>query len=401
MPSSGFDMDPGFRRGDEQGFEKSEFISGQTLKPGGSAMKISGIRSGIVALPADEPLADAAENPNGTRPIVTLQVETDDGIAGVGVTYFGGALTGTLKSAVDELGALMVGEDPLRVEAVVAKLRAAAGSAGPGGIFHLALSALDMALWDIRGKALNLPLWKLLGGARERVPTYASGALMRGLSLDRVVTAAGRLKDKGFREMKTQLALPGDTSPAKEVERMRRVREAIGPDIKLMCDINQRWRVEQAIDIGHRVADVGLFWLEDVTTCDDYQGLARVNAALSTPIAGGEYVWGIVPFRNMIEARSVDYVMIDLIRVGGITQWLKVAGMAEAFNLPVVSHVIPEIHSHLVAAVPNGLTVEYMGWMLKLFEGTAVLDKGELVMSDRPGLGLTFNQETITRHGVT
>src|SRR5882672_5525929 len=179
--------------------------------------------------------------------------------------------------------ALIVGEDPLRVEAVVAKLRAAAGSAGPGGIFHLALSALDMALWDIRGKALSLLLWKLLGGARERVPTYASGALMRGLSLDRVVTAAVTLKENGFREMKTQLALPGETTPAKEVERMVRVREAIGPDIKLMCDINQRWRVEQAIDIGGRVEDagVGLFWLEDVTTADDFPALARVTAALS------------------------------------------------------------------------------------------------------------------------
>src|ERR1700757_1686866 len=365
-------------------------------------MKISGIRSSIVALPADEPLADAAENPNATRLFVTLQVDTDEGAVGVGVTYFGGALTGALRSAVDEFGALAIGEDPLRVEAIAAKLRVAAGSAGPGGIFHLALSAIDRALWDIRGKALNLPLWKLLGGARERVPTYASGALTRGLSLDRVVAAAGRLKERGFREMKTQWALPGETTPAKEVERMRRVREAIGPDIKLMCDINQRWRVEQAIDIGKRVEDagVGLFWLEDVTAHDDYAGLARVNAALATPICGGELVWGIVPFRHMIEARSVDIVMIDLIRVGGITQWLKVAGMAEAFNLPVVSHVIPEIHGHLVAAVPNGLTVEYMGWMLQLFEGTAALENSELVLSDRPGLGLTFREDAVNRFKV-
>src|SRR5262249_62017975 len=120
--------------------------------------------------------------------VVTVQVETDDGVVGVGVTYFGGALTGTLRSAVDELGALIVGEDPLRVEAVVAKLRAAAGSAGPGGIFHLALSALDMALWDIRGKTLNLPLLKLLGGARERVPTSARRAPMPGLSIHPVVS---------------------------------------------------------------------------------------------------------------------------------------------------------------------------------------------------------------------
>ena len=157
--------------------------------------------------------------------------------------------------------------------------------------------------------------------------------------------------------MKTQLALPGETTPAKEVERMPRVREAIGPDIKLMCDINQRWRCRAGDRYRppRRGRRGGLFWLEDVTTADDYPGLARVTAALSTPVAGGEYVWGIVPFRHMVEARSVDIVMIDLVRVGGITQWMKVAGMAEAFNLPVVSHLIPEVHVHLIGAIPNGL----------------------------------------------
>src|SRR5262249_36901994 len=243
------------------------------------------------------------------------------------------------------------------------------------------------------------PLWKLLGGFRNRVPAYASGALRRGLRLNTVVSAAATLKDKGWRQMKTQLALPGDTTPATEVERMRRVRAAIGPDIDLMCDINQRWRPEQAIDIGKRVEDAGagLFWLEDVTTHDDYAGIARVNAALATPICGGELVYGIVPFRHMIEARSVDIVMIDLVRAGGVTPWLKIAGMAEAFNLPVVSHVIPEFHAQLVAAVPNGLTVEYMPWMLKLFEETPAVEKGDMILPDKPGFGVAFNPDTVRR----
>src|SRR6266851_2306615 len=363
-------------------------------------MKITGTRTQLVELPADEPLAGAVDNPSGKRPIVTLRVETDNGVEGIGVSYFGGALTRTLAHAIDELGALCVGEDPVRVEAVGQKLRNAAGGSGPGGVFNLALSALDTALWDIRAKSMNLPLWKLLGGARERVPTYASGALMRGLSLDRVVKAAATLKDRGWREMKTQLALPGETNPAIEVDRMVRTREAIGPDIKLMCDINQRWRPEQAIDIGRRVEDagVGLFWLEDVTTADDYPGLARISDALATPVAGGEYVWGIAPFRHMLEARSVDIPMIDLVRVGGITQWLKVAGMAEAFNLPVVSHLIPEVHVHLIGAVPNGLTVEYMPWLMRLFEEVPLPQDGELVMPTAPGLGLKFDQATIDRY---
>src|SRR6516165_5121546 len=238
-------------------------------------------------------------------------------------------------------------------------------------------------------------LTRLLGGHRDRVATYASGSLRRGLTHDQAQHAARVLVEKGFVEMKTQMALPGDPPPAEEIRRVRLVRDAIGPDIKLMCDINQRWRPEQAIDIGSRVEDVGLFWLEDVTDADDYPGLARVTAALKTPIAGGEYVWGIVPFRHMMEARSVDIVMIDLARVGGITQWMKVAAMAEAFNLPVVSHVMPEIHAHLVAACPNGLTVEYMPWMLRLFEETPRLEKGALVLPDRPGLGLRFDNKAV------
>ena len=364
-------------------------------------MKISKIHTDILRIPEDDPLADMPEEAGRLRPIVILRIQTDAGIEGIGLTFYGGAMTGTLRTAVDELGALLIGEDPLRIEAIVRKLRLAAGdSCGPAGIFTLALSAIDVALWDIKGKALDQPLWKLLGGHRDRVPTYASGSLRRGLTDDQAQRAARILLQKGFREMKTQMGLPGNPTPAEEVRRVRVVREAIGPDIKLMCDINQRWRVEQAIDIGKRAEDVGLFWLEDVTTCDDYAGLARVNEALSTPIAGGEYLWGITPFRQMIEARSVDYIMIDLCRVGGVTQWMKVAGMAEAFNLPVVSHVMPEMHLHLVAAVPNGLTVEYMPWMLKLYEETPAIEKGQLVLPTAPGLGLKFNEKAVAAYRV-
>src|SRR5438128_2543558 len=191
-------------------------------------MKVSHMRPQILVLPEADPLANSPENPNAARPIVILRIGTDDGVEGIAVTFYGGAMTRSLKAAVDDLGALAIGEDPLRLEAIIAKLRAAAGGSRPGGMFTLALSAIDIALWDIRGKALNQPLWKLLGGARERVATYASGSLPRTLSLDEVLNAAGRLKEKGFREAKMQLALPGPTSPAKEVERAKAVREALG-----------------------------------------------------------------------------------------------------------------------------------------------------------------------------
>ena len=360
-------------------------------------MKIKSYEVLTLLVPEDDPLANMPEEAGRKRPIVAVRLRTDDGIEGIGVTLYGGRLTRSLHAAVEDLAAATVGEDPMRVEAIVTKLRTGDPGGGLGGIFTLAISAIDTAIWDIKGKALDQPLWKLLGGHRDRVPTYASGSLRRGLTDEQAQRAAAILAKEGFREMKTQMALPGNPTPAEEVRRVQVVREAIGPDIKLMCDINQRWRPEQAIQIGHRVEEegVGLFWLEDVTTCDDFAGLARVTAALKTPIAGGEYVWGIVPFRHMIEARSVDIVMVDLARVGGVTQWMKVAGMAEAFNLPIVSHVMPEILVHMVAACPNGLTVEYMPWMLCLYEETPKIKDGHLLLPHKPGLGLKFDEKAL------
>src|SRR3954469_14910096 len=186
-------------------------------------MKLASFSTQILAVPEDDPLAGAIETPGATRPVVTLSLRADNGIEGIGVTFYGGALTRTLKSAVDQLCELCIGEDPHRVEAIIAKLRAVAGGSGPGGMFTLALAAIDIALWDIRGKALGQPLWRLLGGLRNRGAAYASGALRRGVPLDTVVRAAATLKDKGWRQMKTQLALPGPTTPGKEVERAKAV----------------------------------------------------------------------------------------------------------------------------------------------------------------------------------
>lgn len=356
-------------------------------------MKITHASTALVSLPQDEPLADGPTTP-GSKNFVALKLGTDQGIEGLGFTFFGGALDKALLAAVESFAALTIGEDPRRIEAIIHKLRTAS-PAGPGGILTLALSAIDIALWDIKGKVHNQPVATLAGGHRNRVNTYASGALMRHFPLAHLEKAAALLKSRGFKQMKTQLALPGDTNPVKEVEHIRVIREAVGYEIDLMCDINQRWDVRQAISIGRQVDPYRLFWLEDVTTADDYDGLARVADALDTPVAGGEYLYGIAPFRQMLEARSVDIVMIDVLRAGGITQWLKIAGMAEAFNLPVVSHLAPEIHVHLISAIPNGLTVEYMPWSTGLWRDVPQPKDGQLTVPQRPGLGLEFDPRVV------
>jgi L-alanine-DL-glutamate epimerase-like enolase superfamily enzyme len=362
------------------------------------SMKVTHVKTRIIRTPADNPLVVGIPVGNATREFVTLELGTDAGVEGIGLTFFGGPLTVALRDAVEALGSLVMGENPLQVEAIAARLRQAASGAGPGGIFTLAMSAIDIALWDIKGKALGQSVHTLLGGYRDRAPTYASGALMRPHPVAYLAEAGPRLVQMGFKQMKTQMG--AEPTVAREVERMRVLREGIGPDIDLMCDINQLWTVNQAIEIGRRVEPYHLFWLEDVVAHDDFQGLARVADALTTPIAAGEYHYGIRPFRHMLEARSIDIVMIDLLRVGGITQWMKVAGMAEAFNVPVVSHLVPEIHVHLVAAIPHGLTVEYMPWTLRLYEETPAIVDGQLVVPNKPGLGLAFAKDVIQRYEV-
>jgi L-alanine-DL-glutamate epimerase-like enolase superfamily enzyme len=364
-------------------------------------MKITKVRATLTALPADEPLANMPNNPGGTRLVVACEIDTDEGVNGIAVTLLANGMMPTVRVAVEQLGAVITGMDPLRIGAINQKMWEFGNNSGPSGIVMMALSAIDVALWDIKGKALNQPVWKLLGGTRDKVPTYASGALMRELTHDQCAKSARTLVEKGFFQMKTQLALPGDTSPSKELERARVVREAIGPDVSLMCDINQRWRPEQAIQMGHRLEDINFFWLEDVTIADDYAGLARVADALYTPVAGGEYVYGLPPLRCMLEARSVDILMVDPFRVGGFTGWMKAAGMAEAFNVPIVSHLVPEIMMHAVAAAPNGLTVEYMPWIHHLYEEVTWPKDGMLTLPSAPGLGLKFDQAALKKYAVS
>ncbi len=360
-------------------------------------MKIEQVKTSVVRLPVEEPLANAPPYAAMMRDFVTVQVFTSDGIEGIGFTAFGGRMTRALRALVEDFGALIKGDDPLRHEAIAAKLRAASASSGPGGMVTLALAAIDIALWDIRGKAFGQPLARLLGGLRDRVPAYASGALMRTTSLDHLERAAATLVEKGFRQMKTQMAVDGLT-PAQEIERIRVVRSVVGADVALMVDINQRWSVHEAISIGARIEDLGLTWLEDPTSAIDHQGLAAIASALTTPICAGEYLYGIEPHRQSLAHHSVDIVMIDVLRAGGITGWMKIAAMAEAFNRPVVSHLLPEVQVHTVAAAPNGLVVEYMPWTRRLFADPPMVENGEMQVPTGPGLGLRFAPDLFEKY---
>jgi L-talarate/galactarate dehydratase len=200
-------------------------------------VEITHVTTRVVSTPADSPLVFDQPPATTTFDFVTRELGTDQGLVGVGVTFFGEAIVKALRVAVQELATLLIGDDPTQTEKIVAKLRRAANSAGPGGIFTLALSAIDMACWDLKGKAAGRPLCELLGGARDRVSTYASGALTRPLSVDYLAKAGPRLVDMGFRQMKMQCG--SEPSIEASVERVRVMREALGPEIDLMCDISR------------------------------------------------------------------------------------------------------------------------------------------------------------------
>ena len=279
---------------------------------------------------------------------------------------------------------LVIGEDPLETEKLWYKMYRENIYGGRRGVGLHAISGIDIALWDIKGKALGQPLWKLLGGRRNRVPCYASGHLWRTYDLDALAEWGPKLVDQGFRAMKFRMG--DEASWEAEVERMRVMRQAVGPQIDLMVDINQGWDVNRAIRVGRACQAYDLYWLEDPIHFEDYNGFAAIANALDTPVTAGEYLYGIRPFAQLLG--SVDIAMIDLLRAGGITPWMKIAAAAEAFNTPVVTHLAPEILAHCAAAAPNGLIVEHMPWSFPLFTEEPVVENGEIVLSDKPGLGL-------------
>ena len=333
--------------------------------------------------------------PRDEADFVTLRLRTDDGIEGIAYAGFASKLvTRALRELVDALAAETVGADPHAVEEIGRGLLLEAGDASPAGLVTRAVAAIDTALWDIRGKALGIPVWRLLGAGSGVVPTYASGYLWRHFDLDELAAAATMLASQGFRAMK--LRMGGERTVEDELARLRMIRTSLGDRVVLMVDVNQAWDVNTAITAGREMAEHGVYWLEDPTHFEDHAGLARIADALDTPIAAGEYAYGIVPFRHMLEARSIDIVMVDLLRAGGITQWMKIAHMAEAYNLPVVTHLAPEILGHALAAAPNGLYVEHMPWAFPLFEEVPQVDgSGHLVMPDAPGLGLAFDEDRL------
>jgi L-alanine-DL-glutamate epimerase-like enolase superfamily enzyme len=268
---------------------------------------------------------------------------------------------------------------------------------GHKGVTIFGLAAIDWACWDIRGRAQGMSVGRMLGRARDRVPAYASGGLWASMSIDELQAEAKGFVAEGFKAVKMRIGLP---EIAVDLERVAAVREAIGASIGLMVDANQGLTVNHAIRLGRGLEKYNLVWFEEPVQAYDLAGSARVAAALDTPIASGETEYARYGFQDMLERGSADILMPDLERVGGVSEWLKVANMAAALDIPVSPHIFTEHSLQLCAVAANVHYTEHMPWFTELFQERMEMVDGDIIIPDRPGMGFSFNPDAVARFAV-
>ncbi|MEO0797979.1 MAG: mandelate racemase/muconate lactonizing enzyme family protein [Pseudomonadota bacterium] len=340
-------------------------------------------------IPLDVPLTDSTHGVMTAFEVVTIRVTDADGQEGIGYTYTtghnGGAIADISRREIPEL---IVGLDADAIEKIWETVWWGQHYGGRGGPTVLALSALDIALWDLKAKRANLPLWKLLGGYDPAVPCYAGGIDLE-LTPDALLKQTDGNLEKGFRAIKYK---SGRDAMSEDLARGRAMRRHLGDDFPLMTDANMKWTADEAIRRARSLQELNLVWLEEPIIPDDVEGHVRVVRDGGVPIATGENFRTLWEFKQMIAAGGVTFPEPDVTNCGGVTVFMKVAALAEAYNLPVTSHGAHDITVHLLAACPNRSFLEAHGFGLDSYiADPMILDgTGHAIAPDRPGHGITF-----------
>jgi len=360
-------------------------------------MKITAVRTEKVVIPFDKPIGTAIHRITGVSAVL-VWVETDQGITGESYLWaIGPHRLGVLEAMVALLGEKMIGKDPRDTMARFDEMWDEINFLGHKGVSIFGIAAIDCACWDILGKSLGASVSRLLGRRRDRVRAYASGGLWASRSMDELVAEAKDLVAQGFKAVKMRIGKP---DIGEDVERVAAVREAIGPGIDLMADANQGLTVNHAIRLGRRIEPYDLVWFEEPVQAYDLEGSARVAAEIDTPIASGETEYARYGFRDMLERKSADILMPDLERVGGVTEWMRVASMAASYDVPVSPHIFTEQSLQLCGAASNVPYSEHMPWFKSLFREQMEMVDGDILIPDRPGFGFSFDPEVVARHKV-
>lgn len=347
------------------------------------------IESAHYRIPLPVVLSDSTHGEIKNFELVTTRLRDGDGGEGVGYTYTVGRLGSSIAAILqDEIPEILAGKEADLIEACWQELWWALHYGGRGGPAVLAISAIDMALWDLKAKRAGLPLYRLLGGHDPAVPCYAGGIDL-DLSLDELVEQTRGNLEKGFRAIKMKVGRPRLDEDVAKVEGMR---EFLGAGFPLMVDANMRWTVDQAIRAARAMAPYDLTWLEEPIEPDDVAGHRRVMSEGGVPIATGENLRTLWDFRHLIAAGGVAFPEPDVTNCGGVTSFMKIAHLAEAFNLPVTSHGAHDVTIHLLAACPNRSFLEAHGFGLERYIAEPLrIDDGKAMAPERPGHGITFD----------
>jgi L-alanine-DL-glutamate epimerase-like enolase superfamily enzyme len=362
-------------------------------------MRITRLRTELVSLPFNPVLSPGSTHELRSIDCVLVFLESDGGLVGEGLVFaLNGKRLAALHETVRSFEPLVAGLDTKLAGSFHARAWNDVGFFGHEGLTIVGMAGIDEALLDLRAKEAGLNVARLLGACRNTVPVYDSTGLWVDLSIDELQRAASAAADRGFRGMKMRFGKP---DPREDARRAKAVREAIGPDIALMADLNQRLTAPKAIRLGRMIEEVKLAWLEEPVRCYDHAGEAAVAAALDTPIASGESVYTPRGILDMLRQRSADVLMPDLQRMGGPTGYVKAAHLAESFDVPVSSHLFHEMNLALVASLPNALVLEYMNWFEPLYRERLELDRdGHAVVPDRPGWGFSFDPAAVKRYRI-
>lgn len=376
-----------------------------------SDSRIKEVRAAVVSVPLPRPVGWSNVRVSH-REYVLVWIENTDGATGLGFTVGSRFARGAvpIKAVIVEvLAPTLIGRDPSEIEALWEQMSFETLLLGRRGVCTRAISAIDIALWDLLARSVNRPLCDLLGRYRRSVPAYASGGYYytddRASDLSQLEAEVSRHVELGFSALKIKT---GRFSPAEERARVQRVLDVVGPDVRVAVDANHAWRdAPSAINDLRHLDDLGLWWIEEPVLPDQLRASAKIASKLLTPIATGEIEatrWG---FERIVDAQAADILQPDATVVGGVSEWIKIAHFAAACDVPLAPHWVPDLHIHLGAACPQVLALEYFRPDLGVLNFDDLLleplkvTNGEIEVPNRPGHGILLDPDAVQRFEVT
>ncbi len=359
-------------------------------------LKVTNIRARAVATPIKRPPLSAS-GPINEAALVLIDLETDGGITGR--SYLFAFLPSMLKPTVQCVEALadLIRGDEVAPVTIDAKLRKKFTILDVHGILGQALAGVDMAAWDALAQSHNLPLAQSLGGNLRPIRAYNSCGLWIQDPAKVADEAEQLLAEGKFNALKIRIGRPNFKQ---DLAAVRNVKKRIGDDVLLMSDFNQSLTVNEAILRGRALDDEGLYWIEEPVRHDDYTGYAKIAAEVKTPIQIGENLRDSLEMQKAIDAKAGEYYMPDVQRIGGVTGWLRAAALAQAHSLDMSSHLFPEFSCHLLSVTPTCHWLEYMDWGGAILKQPVEVKDGHVVIPDRPGAGMEWDEEAVARYAV-